>query len=68
MSKQSERPLQLPVGRRWLSKYQSNLIPHGAEAFVSVDHGAPDGDYTVRGFYDPKTGECHIQEVSPNAD
>lgn len=44
-----------------------DFIPAGAEIFVGVDRGSPDGDYTVKGFYDPKTGELHIQEFSgPN--
>lgn len=48
----------------WLkiSEYPSDFIPNGAEVFIGIDYASPDGDYTVKGFYDPKTGEIHIQE------
>lgn len=49
--------------KEWIktSDYPSDFIPAGAKVFVGVDYGSPDGDYTVKGFYDPKTGEIHIQ-------
>ena len=49
------------------SQYPRDFIPKGAEIFVGIDHGSPDGDCTVKGFYDPQTGEFHIQEVTPNS-
>jgi hypothetical protein len=37
-------------------------IPEGAQLTIGVDH-SKDGDTTVYGYYDPATGEYHIQEV-----
>lgn len=48
------------------SEYPSDFIPAGAELFIGFDRGSDDGDYTVKVFYDPKTGETHIQEFGPN--
>jgi len=42
--------------------YPVNFIPVGAEMVVGVDT-AGGVDTTVRGFYDPATGEYHIQEI-----
>jgi hypothetical protein len=36
-------------------------IPVGAQVIIGVDH-SKDGDTTVKGFYDPDTGEYHINE------
>ena len=54
-----------PFKKKWFkaSEYHSNFIPKGAEVFIGVDYGSPDGDYTVKGFYDPSTGVFHIIEV-----
>lgn len=48
-----------------VSDYPTDFIPAGAEAIIGVDY-SEDGDCTVRGFYDPNTGELHIQEVVHN--
>lgn len=42
-----------------ISEYPPNFLPAGS---IAIDQGNEDGDYTVKGFYDPKTGEYHIQE------
>lgn len=54
-----------PFNKDWfkISEYPSNLVPKGAKIIIGVDPASPDGDCTVRGFYDPKTGELHVQEV-----
>lgn len=51
-----------------VSNCPSDFIPSGAKVFIGIDHASPDGDCTVKGFYDPETGEFHIQEIlsSPN--
>ena len=49
------------------SDYPADFVPKGAEVFIAVDPAYPDGDCTVKGFYDQKTGEFHIQEVVHNA-
>lgn len=49
-----------------LSEYASNFIPKDAKIFLVTGHGSLDGDCTVKGFYDPKTGKYHIQEIMPN--
>lgn len=43
----------------------TDFIPAGAKIIIGVDM-AKDGDCTMKGFYDPKTGEYHIQEVVHN--
>ena len=48
-----------------VSDYPTDLIPAVAELIIGVDY-SKDGDCTVKGFYDPKTGEYHIQEVVHN--
>jgi len=45
-----------------ISEYPKDFIPKGSKAFVACDY-ATDGDATVYGFYDPKTGEFHIQDM-----
>ena len=47
------------------SEYPADFVPSGA---VVIDQASEDGDCTVavKGFYDPKTGEFHIQEVMHN--
>lgn len=45
------------------SPYPSDFIPAGAEIIVGMDHSA-EGDCTIKGFYDPATGQTHIQEVT----
>lgn len=40
------------------SDWPANVIPAGAEAFAQTDEA---GDCTVMGFYDPASGEIHIQ-------
>ena len=49
--------------KEWVkpSKYPSDFIPAGAEVFIGVDQGSPDGDCTVKGFY--KNGVFHVQEI-----
>jgi len=51
--------------KEWIkiSEYPSDFIPNGGQVFVGIDYGSPDGDCTVKGFYDPVTGEYHIQEI-----
>lgn len=46
------------------SDYPPNFLPAGS---IAIDQSSEDGDCTVKGFYDPKTGEYHIQEVVHNA-
>lgn len=48
------------------SEYPSNFIPSGADAFVGYDKSIKGSDYTVKGFYDPKKKEFHIQEEGVN--
>ena len=45
------------------SDWPANIIPAGA---IAIDQASEDGDCTVKGFYDPATGEFHIQEVLHN--
>ena len=45
------------------SEYPPNFLPAGS---IVIDQTSEDGDCTVKGFYDPKTGEYHIQEVVHN--
>ena len=51
-----------------VSECPSDFIPFGAAVIIGVDRASPDGDCTVKGFYDPKTKEFHIQELlsTPN--
>ena len=46
------------------SEYPTNFLPAGS---IAIDQTSENGDCTVKGFYDPKTGEYHIQEVVHNA-
>lgn len=46
-----------------ISEYPSDFIPAKAPIFVGMDLGSPDGGCTVKGFFDPNTGEYHIQEI-----
>lgn len=46
------------------SEYPPNFLPAGS---IAIDQASEDGDCTVKGFYDPATGEYHIQEVVHNA-
>ena len=41
------------------SEYPQNFLPAGS---IAICQSSEDGDCTVKGFYDPKTGEFHIQE------
>jgi len=52
-------------GKIKVSDYPADLIPVEAEVIVGMDY-SDDGDYTVKGFYDRKTGEFHIQEIVHN--
>lgn len=45
------------------SDWPANIIPAGA---IAIDQASDNGDCTVKGFYDPATGEFHIQEVLHN--
>lgn len=45
-----------------VSDYPADYIPAGAEIIIGGDY-SKDGCCTVKGFYDIKTGEYHIQEV-----
>lgn len=45
------------------SKYPENFLPAGS---IAIDQASEDGDYTVKGFYDPVHGEFHIQKVVHN--
>ena len=42
------------------SDYPSYILPVGS---IAIDQAEENGDFTVKGFYDPKTGEFHIQEI-----
>ena len=45
------------------SDYPANFLPSGS---IAIDQASENGDCTVKGFYDPETGEYHIQEVVHN--
>ena len=45
------------------SDYPTNFLPAGS---IAIDQASENGDCTVKGFYDPATGEYHIQEVVHN--
>jgi hypothetical protein len=45
------------------SNYPYNLIPSGS---IMIDQASEDGDCTIKGFYDTKTGKYHIQEMVYN--
>ena len=47
-----------------ISDYPANFLPAGT---IAIDQASEKGDFTVKGFYDPNTGEYHIQEVVHNA-
>lgn len=47
-----------------ISEYPPNFLPAGS---IAINQASEDGDCTVKGFYDPATGEYHIQEVVHNA-
>jgi hypothetical protein len=47
------------------SDYPANFLPANT---IAIDQASEDGDCTVKGFYDPATGEYHIQEVVYNAE
>jgi hypothetical protein len=53
------------IDQSWIktSDYQPNFFPAGS---VAINQASENGDCTVKGFYDPKTGEYHIQEVAHN--
>ena len=44
-----------------ISEYPVDFIPDGAQIIISVST-----DYIIKGFYDPKTGEYHIQDEAIN--
>lgn len=50
------------------SDYPEDFIPAGGKIIIGVDLASKDGDCTVKGFYDPKMGEYHIQEVAHNTE
>jgi len=41
----------------------ADFLPAGT---IVIDQADENGDCTVKGFYDPKTGEFHVQEVVHN--
>lgn len=47
------------------SDYPKNFLPAGS---IVIDQASENGDCTVKGFYDTKTGEYHIQEVVHNGE
>ena len=47
------------------SEFPANFIPAGAKEFVFEDK-SEGGICTIKGFYDPTTGEQHIQEMVHN--
>lgn len=49
-----------------VSDYPSDFIPAGAMTIIGRDL-SEEGDCTVKVFYDPSTGEYHIQEILHNA-
>jgi hypothetical protein len=55
------------IDPRWIkaSDYPTDFLPAGS---IAIDQASENGDCTVKGFYDPKTGEYHIQEVVHNAE
>lgn len=53
------------IEQSWIktSEYPSNFLPAGS---IAINQASEDGECTVKGFYDPATGEYHIQEVVHN--
>lgn len=49
------------------SPVPSDVIPAGCEPVIEVDYAKDGADCTVRGFFDPETGEFHVQDVSYSA-
>ena len=54
-----------PAWIKW-SNVQADFIPSGAVIISESDCMGIDEDYTVKGFFDQKTCEYHIQEVIRN--
>ncbi len=54
------------IDQSWIktSEYPPNFLPAGS---IAIDQSSENGDCAVKGFYDPATGEYHIQEVVHNA-
>ena len=44
-----------------ISEYPADFIPDGTQIIIIVSTG-----FIIKGFYDPKTGEFHIQEEAIN--
>jgi hypothetical protein len=45
--------------------YPVDFIPAESKLIISVDHGSPGGDCTVKGYYE--NGIYYIQEVMQNS-
>lgn len=63
-SPEEQKRLAAAVPNEKVSDCPTDFIPAGAKIIIGVDMA--DDDCTVKGFYDPKTGEYHIQEVVHN--
>jgi hypothetical protein len=50
----------------WISNVPADFIPSGAVIISGSDCMGVNEDYTVKGFFDPSTGEYHIQEIAHN--
>lgn len=63
---QQENVMAYFIDQRWIkiSEYPPNFLPAWS---IAIGQASEDGDCTVKGFYDPATGEYHIQEVWHNA-
>ena len=48
------------------SNVPADFIPSGAVIISESDCMVTDEDYTVKGFFDPSSGEYHIQEIVRN--
>lgn len=59
------QPVERFIDPAWIraSDWPTNIIPAGA---IAINQASENGDCTVKGFYDPATGEFHIQEVLHN--
>lgn len=53
------------IDPNWIktSDYPVDCLPAGG---VVINQTSEDGKYTVKGFYDPKTDEYHIQQYIVN--
>ena len=54
-----------PAWIKW-SNVPADFIPSGAVIIGGSDCMGVNEDYTLKGFFNPSTGEYHIQEIAHN--